>query len=729
MIASVSAFARRKGVQTSNRGYTNHVETWNGECEQIIKGIETDVLPPKKRKRGSHSKLSSSIRSPPPEPLETPNEVNEGICGRTESSSGDIIGGTLDDGFSDSIDETFLKAPVRRLSTILAPKNGVLEDNDNRWTITLHPNENLVILGQYDLWVRSGAVSIAGAALHPSSKLHRVFAPSTHSISPIRCIPNPYGPENPARISILSCKNRMRLLDRIGPRFGRIWNARSHSQEPKRSFSNIFSSADDPYKRPLRRVEPALNWLAMLSRIGTKDQHLKSAMICGPKGSGKSTFCRMLINKSLASSTAKEQLSHETVDDNFVVFMDLDPGQPEYSAPGNISLYKLRSYNLGPPFTHPIPNVDDETVRSHHYGYLSPKEDPDHYFDCALDLFNTYKQIDTGKHPRQLIVNCSGWIQGSGLEILINLIHAFELSEVVYMSSDGPEEVVVTLDQATKKSNTLLHQLTSQPSDTATRTAAELRAMQSLSYFHIDEPERKDLRWKATPLTSTPPLIVYYSGPKQAIAASMVLGDKQDPDFLDTILEGCIVGIVAVDADLIADEEVTNSEIPTRDSVGANPMCEGVDTEICIHDYNHLPIRRNRHGIPYIAPGNHTTPSFPPSQSHCLGQAYIHRIDPATSSFHFYTPIATSSLTRTLQSRHQKIVLVRGKLDTPTWAYAEPFEYEKFRRRRRERILGEKEEFGAQEVRDWAGGQRWAGVVEGGRGRSGRVRRVRRDIR
>ena len=74
-------------------------------------------------------------------------------------------------------------------------------------------------------------------------------------------------------------------------------------------------------------------------------------------------------------------------------------------------------------------------------------------------------------------------------------------------------------------------------------------------------------------------------------------------------------------------------------------------------------------------------------------------------------------------------MLVRGKLDTPTWAYAEQFEYEKARRRQREKVLGEKEEFGADDVREWAEGQPWASVVDGGRSGSGKVRRVRRDIR
>ena len=104
--------------------------------------------------------------------------------------------------------------------------------------------QNLAILGQYDIWVRSGAISILGAAIHASSQLHRVYAPSTHSIPPIRSVPNPFGTGNaPVELTIISCRSRMRMLRQIAPKFGRIWNGRQHSKSSsdfsKRSFMNV----------------------------------------------------------------------------------------------------------------------------------------------------------------------------------------------------------------------------------------------------------------------------------------------------------------------------------------------------------------------------------------------------------------------------------------------------------------------------------------------------------
>ena len=81
------------------------------------------------------------------------------------------------------------------------------------------------MLGQFDVWVRKGAINIAGAVLHASSRLHRVYAPSTHSLPSIRSIPNPYGSQNlPAEITIISCGSGLRLLKHLSPKFGRIWN-------------------------------------------------------------------------------------------------------------------------------------------------------------------------------------------------------------------------------------------------------------------------------------------------------------------------------------------------------------------------------------------------------------------------------------------------------------------------------------------------------------------------
>lgn len=444
-------------------------------------------------------------------------------------------------------------------------------------------------------------------------------------------------------------------------------------------------------------------------------------MVCGPKGAGKSTFCRILANALLQEAPA---MGDKNVTDNeCAAFLDLDPGQPEYSPPGNLSLLRLKSWNLGPPFTHPTSGLN-QLFRAHHFGHFSPKEDPKHYYRCALDLFDHYRKMARDYRLCPLIINSAGWIQGNGLELLSELIHGMDLTDVIYMSTSGPEEVVDTLTKATKRANNVaLHQLSSQSSDFTTRPAADFRMMQTLSYFHMREPEgsNHEMRWNPWPLTGVAPLVIHYAGPKQAIQAVTILGDAPNTEFLDTflnsILDGCVVGVVAVDQSVGEISRGEDSACSVEQD--ENMPDQGADTP------NHASVLRTATEIPYLPSSNQTNSLLSPDRSFSLGQALIRGIDPNHKTIHLLTPIPSS----TLQTRSPNIVLVRGSLDTPTWAYREGYELERAKRRVRDGKLDSNEGFDGEEERNWAERQPWASIVDGGRRSSGRIRRIRRDIR
>lgn len=409
-------------------------------------------------------------------------------------------------------------------------------------------------------------------------------------------------------------------------------------------------------------------------------------------------------------------------DNECVAFLDLDPGQPEYSPPGELSLLRLQSWNLGPPFTHPTSGLN-RLVKAHHLGHVSPKENPKYYYQCALDLFDHYRRMLREYRSCPLVINSAGWIQGNGLELLSDLIHGMSLTNVVYMSTSGPEDVIDTLQEVTSRSDVTFHQVVSQSSDFMTRTAGDLRMMQTLSYFHMSESEGiyHDVRWNPGPLTRVAPLVVHYAGPKQAILAFQILGDAPDCQFLDTcldsILNGCVVGVVAVDQSL-------GTLVQEYDSGGGVELDESMPDEV-MNTTHHAPILRTATEIPYLSTSTRTTFPLSPEKSVSLGQALIRGIDHNKKTIHLLTPIPAT----TLQARSPNILLVRGSLDTPTWAYREEFELEKAKRRLRDRKLDTDEGFDGEEMRRWAEGRPWAGVVEGGRRGSGKVRRIRRDIR
>jgi len=69
-------------------------------------------------------------------------------------------------------------------------------------------------------------------------------------------------------------------------------------------------------------------------------------MICGPKASGKSTLAKVLTNRLLSESISRSRSNNQKLPG--VAILDLDPGQPEYSTPGQLSLVHIHEYNFGP---------------------------------------------------------------------------------------------------------------------------------------------------------------------------------------------------------------------------------------------------------------------------------------------------------------------------------------------------------------------------------------------
>lgn len=98
---------------------------------------------------------------------------------------------------------------------------------------------SLVLLGHYDLWVKRGVVSVMGAKLHPSPRLYRVYAPSTHSLPVIKCVS---GVDGAAEIEVKSCHSGIYRLRDLSPLYRRIWNGKNTSAD-KLTLKNAPSSA------------------------------------------------------------------------------------------------------------------------------------------------------------------------------------------------------------------------------------------------------------------------------------------------------------------------------------------------------------------------------------------------------------------------------------------------------------------------------------------------------
>jgi polynucleotide 5'-hydroxyl-kinase GRC3/NOL9 len=100
-----------------------------------------------------------------------------------------------------------------------------------------------------------------GAKLHPSSQLHRVYAPSTHSLPVIKCVA---GIDGDAEVEIKSCNSGIARLRDLSPLYQRIWagdntaadkvTLKGVTKDSKRTFSVVCYPDVLHYKPSLKLI-------------------------------------------------------------------------------------------------------------------------------------------------------------------------------------------------------------------------------------------------------------------------------------------------------------------------------------------------------------------------------------------------------------------------------------------------------------------------------------------
>ncbi|XP_078342508.1 uncharacterized protein LOC144628299 [Oculina patagonica] len=143
-------------------------------------------------------------------------------------------------------------------------------------------------------------------------------------------------------------------------------------------------------------------------------------LICGGKDIGKSTFARYLTNSLLNSQ--KE-----------LYFLECDVGQTEFTPPGLISLNRVCSPLLGPPFTHL-----SQPERSVFFGDVSPKDRPEFYVKCIRNVYQTFADKYRNKIP--MIVNTQGWVKGMGVPLLLDVIRMVQPSHIIQFNYTSQEQ-------------------------------------------------------------------------------------------------------------------------------------------------------------------------------------------------------------------------------------------------------------------------------------------------
>lgn len=518
------------------------------------------------------------------------------------------------------------KHPSVQLSTFKRDQSNVIRNDDDCFEFTLQENETATFVGEYQISVNSGIITVYGAVLRPNSSPQRVHAPS------ITALPEIQARQANTSISISSTNSGVRKLGKLSPLFRNIWTANSDS---KRTFEFLGASEDDTLRRSLNPLEIDRDMDVVLRTLSAKcvsEREQLRIMAIGGKSSGKSTFNRILCNHLHSWTPGKK-----------CIYLDLDPGQPEFGPPGQVSLVEVSAPITGSPFTHPASQRSPSfrLLRSHTIAATSFKDDPSHYVACAKELASRADR----KYP--LICNACGWTSGLGASILLDLFSDMAITDIVLLEPVDAD-LVQSLQQASY--DVAFHRIARRPPRPSTRSPAEMRAMQTMAYFHHRlGPSGVASRFSGKPLSRTRHWNASYARPSVGITAVLSYNQSPDSEFLAETLSGSVVSLVVLEKE------------------GHSPLVADEDIEM-LGDVSEL-ISRTPEDIPFIEPTDTgITSTLDPRHTHCLGLALIRGIDTETNCFQLITPMSEIEIT---ELKDKQVFLVRGSFDSPDWAYLE----------------------------------------------------------
>ena len=154
-------------------------------------------------------------------------------------------------------------------------------------------------------------------------------------------------------------KERQNTISLFGKDFGLLNPKYLQQKTQKQIIEDLLNiSLYDSYPEEQAQKVPRLfksnpDWdLAIISLFkALKDPNNRNPrlLIAGGKGVGKSTFIRYVANRLLTSSSIKQE---NEVQIPSVLFVDLDPGQAEFTIPGCIAATKVVHPVVGPNFSH-----------------------------------------------------------------------------------------------------------------------------------------------------------------------------------------------------------------------------------------------------------------------------------------------------------------------------------------------------------------------------------------
>lgn len=347
----------------------------------------------------------------------------------------------------------------------------------------------------------------------------------------------------------------------------------------------------------------------------------QTIMVIGNKNSGKSTFSKSIINELVQTSN--------------ISFLDLDPGQSEFSPPYCLTLSTVNSEIFG---MNIIDFENDENFIQY-FGYTTPLSQPQLYLIIITKLINKYLSIHKPK-GNHLIINTPGWIKGYGKELLMKITEMVNPSKLILLSS--------CLELENRDNIEILNGLSFGNCSiipgmfqTSKYSPAQLRTINKLIYFHSPSPAIFDF---TTHILQLCPKKISFQTNNSGIefvgincVTILNFDVTNDFDYTDmfTMLDSSIVGVYAIEDELF-------------------------------HAISPSLYKNNQEGYPrYLNFTNYLDLITHDEKIEFMGLCMIHSIDLQQCAFNLYSPdFVQKSISNKISSGY-KLILVKGEGEIP----------------------------------------------------------------
>lgn len=162
---------------------------------------------------------------------------------------------------------------------------------------------------------------------------------------------------------------------------------------------------DDKLRRPLAPLVLPVDWLAHIEMIAASNKP-QFILVDGSANSGKSTYCKVIMNGFLSRPDVRDQ----SVVPN-VYLLDLDSSQPEFGPVGQISLVKVNKSVFSPNFCRPT--IEDGSkftmVRSLPAPVRKSLNFIEYYYHAMLELLECFQRQKVNISASQLLINPPTW--------------------------------------------------------------------------------------------------------------------------------------------------------------------------------------------------------------------------------------------------------------------------------------------------------------------------------